>query len=74
MVTGLTGGAMQVGAYWSIVYALALAPMGLVSGLRETSVLFAALISTFLLKEFGVWRFYSAGLVTFGLVVSRSAD
>jgi drug/metabolite transporter (DMT)-like permease len=47
--------------------------MGMVSGLRETSVLFGALISTFLLKEgFGVWRFVSACLVTFGLVVSRA--
>lgn len=64
---------MQVGAYWIIVYALAVAPMGIVSGLRETSVLFAALISTFLLKEgFGVWRFVFACLVTFGLIVSRS--
>lgn len=69
---GILGGAMQVGAYWIIVWALALAPMGMVSALRETSVLFAALISTFVLKEgFGVWRFVSAGLVAFGLIVSR---
>ncbi len=71
-LTGIVGGAMQVGAYWIIIYALAVAPMGMVSGLRETSVLFAALISTFLLKEgFGVWRFVSAGLVTFGLILGR---
>lgn len=72
LATGFAGGAMQVGAYWIIVWALALAPMGMVSALRETSVLFAALISTFVLKEgFGVWRFVSAGLITFGLVLSR---
>lgn len=72
-LTGFAGGAMQVGAYWIIVYALAVAPMGMVSGLRETSVLFAALISTFLLKEgFGVWRFVSAGLIAFGLIISRA--
>lgn len=71
--TAFLGGAMQVGAYWIIVWALALAPMAMVSALRETSVLFVALISTFLLKEgFGVWRFVSAGLVTLGLVLSRS--
>ncbi len=64
---------MQVGAYWIIIYALAVAPMGMVSGLREANVLFAALISTFLLKEgFGDWHFVSACLVTFGLIVSRS--
>jgi len=69
---GLAGGFMQVAAYWIIIYALAVAPMGMVSALRETSVLFAALISTFLLKEgFGVWRFISASLVTFGLFLSR---
>lgn len=69
---GLAGGAMQVGAYWIVVCALTLAPMGMVSALRETSVLFAALLSTFLLKEgFGIWRFVSAGLVGFGLVLSR---
>ena len=71
--TASLGGAMQVGAYWIIVWALKLAPMAMVSALRETSVLFAAVISTFLLKEgFGVWRFVSAGLVTLGLVLSRA--
>lgn len=74
-LVGFAGGAMQIGAYWIIVYALAVAPMGMVSGLRETSVLFAALISTFILKEgFGVWRFVSATLVTFGLIVSRAKN
>ncbi len=73
LVTGFAGGAMQIGAYWIIVWALALAPMGMVSALRETSVLFAAVISTFVLKEgFGVWRFVSAVLVSFGLLLGRS--
>ena len=49
--TGLLGGAMQVAAYWIIVWALATAPMATVSAVRETSVLFAALIPTFLLRE-----------------------
>jgi drug/metabolite transporter (DMT)-like permease len=71
--TAFLGGAMQVGAYWIIVWALALAPMAMVSALRETSVLFAAVISAFLLKEgFGVWRFVSASLVTLGLILWRS--
>ncbi len=72
LLVGFLGGALQVGAYWIVIWALALAPMAMVSSLRETSVLFAAVISTFLLKEgFGVWRFVSAGLVTLGLVLSR---
>jgi len=70
--TGLLGGAMQIGAYWIIIWALAISPMGMVSALRETSVLFAAIISTFLLKEgFGVWRFVSASFVSFGLALTR---
>ncbi len=69
----LAGGAMQVLAYWIIIWALAIAPMGMVSALRETSVLLAALISMFLLKEgFGAWRFISAVLVTAGLMLSQS--
>ncbi len=72
VLVGFLGGALQVGAYWIIIWALAVAPMAMVSSLRETSVLFAAVISTFVLKEgFGVWRFVSAGLVTLGLVLSR---
>jgi drug/metabolite transporter (DMT)-like permease len=72
LVTGFAGGAMQVGAYWIIVWALAVAPMGSVSALRETSVLFAALISTLVLKEgWGAWRFISVALVSFGLMLQR---
>ncbi|GBF25957.1 hypothetical protein MnTg02_00993 [bacterium MnTg02] len=74
LTIGFVGGGMQVGAYWIIVWALAVAPMGMVSALRETSVLFAALISTFLLKEgYGVWRFVSASFVMLGLMLSRSS-
>ena len=66
------GGLMQVAAYWIAVYALANAPMGMVSALRETSVLFGALISTFVLHEgLGVWRFFSAALVVAGATLMR---
>ncbi len=69
----ILGGIMQVFAYWIIIWALAVAPMGMVSALRETSVLLAALISIFVLKEgFGVWRFISTGIVTLGLMLSQS--
>lgn len=67
------GGLMQAGAYWIILVALAAAPMAMVSALRETSVLFAAILSTLILKEgMGVWRFISAGLITFGMVIMRT--
>ncbi|WP_104203879.1 EamA family transporter [Billgrantia saliphila] len=66
------GGGMQVGAYWIVIWAMAYAPLGMVSALRETSVLFAALISTLILKEgFGVWRFVSSGLIACGIALTR---
>jgi drug/metabolite transporter (DMT)-like permease len=69
---GLLGGVLQVAAYWIVVWAMAIAPMAMVSGLRETSVLFAALISTFVLKEgFGVWRFISASLIAAGFATTK---
>jgi len=71
-VPALLGGGMQVASYWIIIWAMALAPLGMVSALRETSVLFAALISTFILKEgFGVWRFVSTGLIACGIALTR---
>jgi drug/metabolite transporter (DMT)-like permease len=70
---GAIGGMLQVAGYWIIVGALAIAPLAMVSALRETSVLFAAVLSTFVLKEgFGVWRFVSAGLITLGLVATKA--
>lgn len=65
-------GTMQMGAYWIAVWALARAPMGAVSALRETSVLLVALISTWLLKErMGPARIMSAVLVCVGLLMVR---
>lgn len=65
-------GAMQIGAYWIAVWALTQAPMGSVSALRESSVLFVVLISTFLLKEkFDTQRFISSLFVFFGIVLVR---
>jgi drug/metabolite transporter (DMT)-like permease len=72
LTPAVLAGGMQVGAYWIAIWALAHAPLGMVSALRETSVLFAALISTFILKEgFGTWRFVSAGLIACGIGLTR---
>jgi len=73
MAACCVGGLMQAGAYWIIIVALAVAPMAMVSALRETSVLFAAILSTFILKEgMGVWRFISASLITLGMIIMRT--
>ncbi|MES2609405.1 MAG: DMT family transporter [Pseudomonadota bacterium] len=65
-------GTMQMGAYWTAVWALARSPMGQVSALRETSVLLVALVSAWLLKErVGPGRIVAAGLVFAGIVGIR---
>ncbi len=65
-------GTMQMGAYWTAVWALARAPMGQVSALRETSVLLVALVSAWLLKErVGPGRVVAAVLVFAGIVGIR---
>lgn len=72
LVPAALAGGMQIAAYWMVIWALAYSPLAMVSALRETSVLFAALISTFILKEgFGVWRFVSAGLIACGIGLTR---
>ncbi len=48
---GLAAGAGSVGAYWIAVWAMTLAPIALVTALRETSVLFAVLIGVLVLGE-----------------------
>jgi len=65
-------GAMQMGAYWTAVWALARAPMGQVSALRETSVLLVALVSAWVLKErVGPGRIVAAVLVFAGIAGIR---
>jgi len=67
---GLIGGVMSLAAYWLVIWALTLGPMGPVAALRETSVLFAALIGTLFLGERGGRaRILSAGLVAGGLIL-----
>ena len=64
------GGALQLVAYGLAVWALTLAPMAAVSALRETSVLFAAIIGVKLLGEpLGTRRIVAAALVTAGIVM-----
>ncbi len=48
---GFAGGVVSSSAYALVLYAKTLAPLGMVSALRETSVIFAALIGVIWLKE-----------------------
>ena len=49
--TGLFGGALSVTSYWIVIWAMTVEPIAIVAALRETSVLFAAVISVVILKE-----------------------
>ena len=50
------GGAISIVAYGVVVWAMAGAVMAKVSGLRETSILFAAILAALFLKERFTWR------------------
>jgi drug/metabolite transporter (DMT)-like permease len=48
---GVVAGLMSYGCSWLVIWALTLAPMALVSALRETSVVFAVVIGVVFLRE-----------------------
>jgi len=66
----LGGGVMSLLAYGIVIWAITLAPMGPVSALRETSVLFAALIARIFLGEaLTARRLLSCAVIAAGAVV-----
>ncbi|MGB3242917.1 MAG: EamA family transporter [Sulfitobacter sp.] len=67
---GIAGGMVSMSAYGLVLYAKNFAPLGAVSALRETSVIFATLIGYFMLKE-GNWkrRFGAAVLMVLGIAM-----
>jgi len=71
-LTGLAGGALQLGSYGIAIWAMTLAPIAIVAALRETSVLFGALIAVIVLKEpMRAGRIVAALLIVCGLVLVR---
>jgi len=61
------GGVVSLVAYGIVIWAVTLAPLGLVSALRETSVVFAALLGRLFLKESLTARRLSAcSVIAFG--------
>lgn len=69
-VVGIAGGMVSMTAYGLILYAKNFAPLGIVSALRETSVIFATLIGFVILKE-GNWkrRLGAAVLMVIGITM-----
>ena len=70
---GLAGGAFSVVAYAIALWAMTRAPIAAVAALRETSVIFAAILGSWLLKEpFGRARLAGAAAVVAGVIALRS--
>jgi len=71
---GLIGGVGTLASYGLALWAMTVAPIAVVAALRETSILFGAIISGLLLKEpVGLARFAAAGTIALGAAVLRLA-
>lgn len=71
--SGIAAGAMSLGSYWIAVWAFTQAPIALVAALRESSILFAVLIATFILREpVSGWRWASTCIITAGMVLMKA--
>lgn len=69
---GLVGGVGSLAAYGLVLWAMTQAPVAVVAALRETSILFGALISWLFLHELvGPRRMLAIGMIAAGAVVLR---
>lgn len=72
LLTCVLGGMASSAAYGLVIYAMSLSAIALVSSLRETSVVFAAIIgSVFLGEPFGRQRVIASALVAVGIVLMK---
>ncbi|WP_395701144.1 EamA family transporter [Aquabacterium sp.] len=66
------GGAASIGSYAIALWAMTRAPVASVAALRETSVLFATVIGTLVLKEgFGIQRALGTAVIVGGVMALR---
>jgi drug/metabolite transporter (DMT)-like permease len=67
---GMIGGSLQLGSYWVAIWAMTVAPIAIVAALRETSVLFGALIAVVILTEpLRAARILAALMIVAGLIL-----
>lgn len=70
---GLIGGLFLISAYGIVLWAMTRAPVAAVAALRETSVIFAALLGSLFLREpFGRQRLFAACAVALGVIALRN--
>lgn len=71
---GLFGGAGSIASYGLALWAMTKAPVATVAALRETAILFALLISVFILKETAsIWRYLAGAVIACGVLVLKLA-
>ncbi len=69
---GLLAGAVSFGAYWIVVWSMTVAPIALVTALRESSVMFAVLIGVLFFKERAdIGKLIAAGVIVSGIILIR---
>jgi drug/metabolite transporter (DMT)-like permease len=72
--TGLMAGALSAGSYWIAMWAMTRAPIASVAALRETSIVFAMIISVFVIGErMTAWRITAAACIVAGAIALRLA-
>ncbi len=68
----ISGGVASSAAYGLVIFAMSFGAMAVVSSLRETSVIFAAIIGAMFLREpFGPARIRAALLISIGIILMR---
>jgi len=68
----LSGAIATISSYGIALWAMTVAPIGIVAALREISVLFVFLIAIFFLKEqFGKYRWFGVLLVLAGVILIK---
>lgn len=71
---GVLAGVVSLLAYWIVIWATTLAPLALVSAVRETSMVFAVLFGVFFLKErLNLVRLASIAISLFGAVMLKTS-
>lgn len=69
---GLLGGSGSIASYGIALWAMTRAPVAMVAALRESSILFALVISVLVLKErASPWRYGAGGLIAAGVLILR---
>ncbi|MGV1758015.1 EamA family transporter [Rhizobium sp. P44RR-XXIV] len=69
---GLIGGGGSIVSYGLALWAMTKAPVAMVAALRETSILFALVISVLVLKErSSIWRYVAGAIIAAGVLVLR---